>query len=199
MNVKSPVVGILDYGVGNIFSLQQTLLGLGYAVIIGRTERQLQKASTVFLPGVGAFHYAMKNLKKSGMDCFLKKEYASNSRRYIGICLGMQLLFDSSEEGMAKGLGIIPGKIKVIPKNICHIGWSIVDTPFVESVRPAEKAFYFNHTYYAECSSKYIQGSCNLGNKNIPSIIHSREFFGFQFHPEKSQSVGKKLLQEFII
>ena len=60
MNVKSPVVGILDYGVGNIFSLQQTLLGLGYAVIIGRTERQLQKASTVFLPGVGAFHYAMK-------------------------------------------------------------------------------------------------------------------------------------------
>ena len=85
MNQNSPIVGILDYGVGNIFSLQQTLLSLGYAVIIGRSERELKKATTIFLPGVGAFNYAMENLKKSGMNNFLEQEYLSSSRRLIGI------------------------------------------------------------------------------------------------------------------
>ena len=196
---NSPIVGILDYGVGNIFSLQQTLLSLGYAVIIGRSERELKKATTIFLPGVGAFNYAMENLKKSGMNNFLEQEYLSSSRRLIGICLGMQLFFDFSEEGMAEGLGIISGEIKVIPKNICHVGWSIVDTSYVASTKAKEKAFYFNHTYFAKCSSKYIKGGCNLGNTYIPSIINSKEFFGVQFHPEKSQSLGKKLLKELIV
>ena len=199
MKASSPIVGILDYGVGNIFSLQQTLLSLGYIVIIGRSERELKKASTIFLPGVGAFHFAMENLKKSGMNSFLEQEYLSSSRRFIGICLGMQLFFDFSEEGMVEGLGIIPGKIKVIPKNFCHVGWSVVRSPFVASVKAKEKAFYFNHTYYAKCSAKYIEGSCNFGDTHIPSIVKSKEFIGVQFHPEKSQSLGKKLLQELIV
>jgi len=199
MKSSSSIVGILDYGVGNIFSLQQSLTSLGYSVVIGKNERQLKKATTVILPGVGAFQYAIKNLKKSRMDEFLKSEYFSSSRRYIGICLGMQLFFDFSEEGMTKGLGIIPGRVKVLSDNLCHVGWSIVSTNFLKSVKPHEKAFYFNHSYFVKCSKKYINGKCILGLQEIPSIIQSKEFIGVQFHPEKSQSIGKKLLQELII
>ena len=192
-------IGIIDYGMGNIKSLINSLKYISIKSSLISDSNEIKNYDTIILPGVGAFNYVMENLKKSGMNNFIEQEYLSSSRRFIGICLGMQLFFDFSEEGMAEGLGIIPGEIKVIPKNICHVGWSIVDTSYIASTKAKEKAFYFNHTYYAKCSAKYIKGGCNLGKTYIPSIINSKEFFGVQFHPEKSQSLGKKLLEELIV
>ena len=125
MRVALKKVGILDYGVGNIASLKGALEKLGFHVTVGRTELSLSSVETIFLPGVGSFSYAMENLRHLKMDKFLKNRFDAQDMKVIGICLGMQILFEHSEEGNSNGLGLMQGRVKRFSDKECHVGWNI--------------------------------------------------------------------------
>jgi len=189
-------VGILDYGVGNIASLKGALEGLGYKVLIGATETSLSKVTTIFLPGVGSFPFAMDNLRQLGMDKFLRIRFEAQDVEVIGICLGMQLFFEHSEEGDCEGLGLIEGKVKRFAGRECHVGWNIV-RPSENSILSKNSGYYFNHSYYVECSSKVTLASSNYQTE-FPVLVKENRFHGIQFHPEKSQNTGAQLLKTLI-
>lgn len=189
-------VGLLDYGVGNIESLKHVLEKLNCQVTIGQTEESLYGMDTIILPGVGSFTYAMDNLQSSGMDRFIKKLFSKNEVTVIGICLGMQILFETSEEGACDGLGILEGTVHRFRQNECHVGWNVVHTS-QESVVENHSAYYFNHSYYVRCSSELSLASTSHQH-NFPAAVRNQKFYGFQFHPEKSQNAGEHLLKTII-
>lgn len=189
-------VSILDYGVGNIMSLKNSLERMGYHVSVEKSKTGLKNKKVIFLPGVGSFPFAMSNLKKSGMDMFLKECFGSDDVIVIGICLGMQILFDSSEEGHQNGLGIIKGQVKKFRNKECHVGWNIVN-PTKTSLIKQKAGFYFNHSFYVDCSSKFIIANSSY-QKDFAAIVNSRNFYGLQFHPEKSQNAGIHILNQII-
>ena len=148
---------ILDYGVGNIFSLKSSLERIGYKVEVSNSKAQLEHHKIIFLPGVGSFPYAMDNLKKNGLDIFLKEQLGKKDKTIVGICLGMQILFEFSEEGSQKGLEIIPGQVVKFDKDECHVGWNIVEST-QNSILSQRAGFYFNHSYKVDCEDKYVYG-----------------------------------------
>lgn len=189
-------ISILDYGVGNISSLKGSLERMGYKVITINNRKDLANQKVIFLPGVGSFAYAMDNLRKTGIDKDLKSFYQDNSKIVIGICLGMQILFDYSEEGSSNGLGIIPGNVCRFDNKECHVGWNIVE-PKTNSILEERAGYYFNHSYFASCHKKFVIGT-SFYQKEIPVIVNSKNFYGFQFHPEKSQNAGIHILKKII-
>lgn len=195
-NIERKKVCILDYGVGNITSLKSSLERMGYLVSVCNKRKELELEEVIFLPGVGSFPFAMDNLKKLQLDKFLISCFGKSNKKIIGICLGMQIFFDFSEEGNRNGLKIIPGKVKKFKNSECHVGWNIV-TPKNNKSLKQKAGFYFNHSFYVDCSLKYVQGTSKY-QSNFATIVNSQNFYGLQFHPEKSQNAGVHILKNII-
>ena len=199
------MIAIIDYGVGNLFSLLSSLEFIGAKAVITDDADVIGSADKLFLPGVGAFGDAMEKLKKSGLDKTLLAA-ADRGTDIMGICLGMQLLFEKSYEyGEYEGLGLLSGRIMpiadVIPKNfsIPHIGWNSLDikkaSPLYREVGNGEYV-YFVHSYYAADCDDYVTATADYGAPLTASVEHEN-VFGCQFHPEKSGKTGLKILKAF--
>ena len=199
------MTAIIDYGVGNLFSLQSSLAAIGETAIITGDPEKILEANRVILPGVGAFGDAAKKLSDSGLDSVIKK-CVENKTPLLGICLGMQLLFDESYEyGRHRGLGLIPGKVVAmegsIPKNlkIPHIGCNYLkiknETPLLSEIKNGDFV-YFVHSYYVVCDETNIAATTDYGLE-ITATVFKDNVFGCQFHPEKSGDVGLKILRKF--
>ena len=200
------MTAIIDYGVGNLFSLKCSFAAIGEEVLVSSDEYDVKNADRIVLPGVGAFEDAAKKLENSGL-CEVIKEQVSLGKPLLGICLGMQLLFDKSYEyGEHKGLGLIPGVIRpisdVIPKDlkIPHMGWNSLT--FGKEKHPLFKYInendyvYFVHSYYASDCKESVIAETNYGAP-LTAAAASGSVLGCQFHPEKSGDVGLAILKAF--
>jgi imidazole glycerol-phosphate synthase subunit HisH len=198
---------VIDYGAGNLDSIKRSLEECGSSVFLTSDKKEIQKASHIILPGVGVFFQAMNSLQKLNLITTIRTLALEEKIPLLGVCLGMQLLADSGNEGgTTNGLGLIPGIIeKLQPKNIQekipHVGWNQVEfknTSLLVKGLQNEKDFYFVHSYYFKCS--YVENI--IGETpycgNFPSIIGKDNVFGVQFHPEKSQKIGFALLKNFL-
>lgn len=202
--MKKQKIVIIDYGVGNDFSVKNAITFLGYDVVISSDDAIIRKADKIVFPGVGAFEFARHNLKERGLDAVLNELIKIKKKPILGICLGMQMFAEWSEEnGLHEGLNWIPGKVKKIPSTrdhvVPHVGWNEINfeqrNPLFS--RLTEKScFYFDHSYYYHCDKKYISATCDYGME-ITSVIQYENIVGVQFHPEKSQANGLKLLRNF--
>jgi len=198
---------IVDYGMGNLKSVQNAFAKVGYKTIITDDPNQIKRASALVLPGVGAFRDAIKFLKDKKIDKELNKAIEAG-KPFLGICLGMQLLFTFSEEGgLFKGLNILPGGVKKFPVLVkCpHLGWNKIKfihnsnrniNPIFEGVLD-ESYFYFVHSYYCEIDNPKIIYSTTDYGLFFPSSIWRDNLYGVQFHPEKSSEQGLKILKNF--
>lgn len=190
---------VIDYDTGNTRNLKKALDYLNIENELTDDREKILNSEAVILPGVGAFKAAMKELEKRKLVEVLK-QVAKNKTPILGICLGMQLLFDSSQEyGFTNGLGLIHGSVEQIPSGlkIPQMGWNqnkLVQTGVFDEVN--DQYTYFVHSYYANCDVKNIIATVDYGIK-IPSIVQNENIIGMQFHPEKSGSVGLNLLKNF--
>lgn len=199
------MIAIIDYGVGNLFSLSSSLKSLGADVIITGDHAQIQQADKLILPGVGAFGDAMQKLKADGLDTLIKQE-ALSGKPLLGICLGMQLLFEKSYEfGEHDGLGLIPGNVVPmkgrIPEHlkIPHIGWNALQLkgacPIFKYIQDGDFV-YFVHSFFADNCEAYVTAHTEY---SIPltAAVADKTIFGCQFHPEKSGETGLAILRAF--
>jgi len=196
-------IGIINSGICNLFSLENALSHLNISFITSSKIEELEECSKLILPGVGTFDAGMTNLNKLGLDEFIKKR-ASEGTKLLGICLGMQLLFSSSDEGNLPGLSLIEGKVIKFPdtiRKVPHIGWN--DLSFksedIEILSQNHKtdSFYFIHSYYIDCNNSINHCSTIHENFEFKSIVQSKNIYATQFHPEKSQDAGLKILKNF--
>jgi imidazole glycerol-phosphate synthase subunit HisH len=195
------MIVIVDYGMGNLRSVQKAFQKVGYEAEITSSAQRVREASSVVLPGVGAFGEAMANLARAGLVEALRQ--AAASRPFIGICLGQQLLFEESDEmGRHEGLGILPGKVVRFsgPLKVPHMGWNQIrlvrPSPILAGVADGEFA-YFVHSYYVVPSDPGVILARTDYGVSFASIVGHDHLFGLQFHPEKSQAVGLKMLANF--
>ena len=200
------MITIVDYGVGNLFSLKSSFGSLGEDVLVSGDPERIASASKIVLPGVGAFGDAADKLRALGMDRALRAA-ASRGTPLLGICLGMQLLFDRSfEYGEHAGLGLIPGNVRpiadVIPSGlkIPHIGWNALRfhgpaCPLFRDVREGE-CVYFVHSFYAADCDRFVTATAEYG-ADLTAAVRRDNVFGCQFHPEKSGGVGLRILKAF--
>jgi len=197
---------IIDYGISNLTSVANAFSYLGEKTIISNKAQDIKDAEKIILPGVGAFGDGMKNLKELGLIEVLNEEVIKNGKPLLGLCLGMQLLADEGEEGgLIKGLGYIQGKVKKLePKDknlrVPHIGWNDVflkkDCPLLSGLKEYED-FYFVHSYHLVPEEDVTVGTCEYGEKFV-AVVQKNNIFATQFHPEKSQRPGLKILKNFI-
>lgn len=202
-------VGIVDYQMGNLRSVQKAIERLGFTAVVSSEHSSLSKATHLILPGVGAFRDAISELEKRNLVPFLR-EWAHRGRPLLGICLGMQLFFDSSEEGgFYEGLGILPGKVVRFENShsdpslkIPHMGWNQV-----RSTREPDEMlqgisnrpfFYFVHSYYVVPSDSSVEWLVADYGHPFCAAVRSGNIMATQFHPEKSQQDGLRLLSNFI-
>ena len=199
------MVAIIDYDAGNIKSVEKAIEFLGKEVVITRNPEDILSATHVILPGVGAFGDAMEKLHKYGLISVIH-EVVKRNIPFIGICLGLQLLFDKSEETPGvEGLGILKGEIKRIPDQndlkIPHIGWNSLKYPnkgrLYEGI-PEESYVYFVHSYYLDAKDKDSVVAITEYGTEIHASVEKGNVFACQFHPEKSSSVGLKILENFL-
>ncbi len=199
-------VAIVDYGMGNLRSVQKGLERVGVNAEITRDVGRIGKAAGVVLPGVGAFGACMDNLRRYDLEGVVR-DAVDSGRPFLGICVGMQLLFEESEEyGPVQGLGILRGRCRRFPRTndpayrVPHMGWNQLDlvepSPLFDGL--AEGAFvYFVHSYYAESDDpSVIAATTTYGPRFVASVVRDN-LFGCQFHPEKSQDVGLRILKNF--
>src|SRR3989338_10089908 len=180
-------IAIIDYNGGNRASMKNTLLRLGFSVVVTSDPKVILAADKVIFPGQGRAGPAMKGLREAGLDETIRKI----TTPFLGVCLGMQLLFDSSEEDGTECLGIIKGRVKKFCEpntKIPQIGWNTVTSVRYDSLfRNVPDTFYsyFVNSYYAETASRYVIGKSVYGDTVLPSIVKKDNFYGAQFHPEK--------------
>jgi imidazole glycerol-phosphate synthase subunit HisH len=202
---KNPSIVIIDYGVGNTFSVVNAIKYLGYKKIkVSDHERDIREAEAIILPGVGAFDEAARNLKSRMLHLILGEEVLVKKKPILGICVGMQLMSEGSEEnGWHEGLNWIPGKvIKLeLPASflVPQVGWNNVifskqDPLFTRT--PEQPNFYFDHSYHFETTPDNRIAWCDYGIE-VTSAVQKENIFGVQFHPEKSQTNGLKLFRGF--
>lgn len=196
------MIAIIDYGAGNIFSVKNALDYLKLESILTSDKKEIENADAIILPGVGAFPSAMKMLDKSGLTDTLKAE--AEKKPFLGICLGMQMLFSKSYEfEECDGLGFIEGKVDKINAPdliIPHMGWNkleiLNECPLLEGL-PEDSYVYFVHSYQAYCDDKNISAYCEYGGK-VPALVYNgKNVYGAQFHPEKSGETGLQILRNF--
>ena len=196
---------IIDYGMGNLRSVQKAFEKVGYSATITRDHALIKEASHIILPGVGAFGDAMKNLNSLGLSDLLHVEILEHKKLFLGICLGMQLIAEKSYEfGEHQGLGWIENA-KVIrfeesALKIPHVGWNEMNfhnPSILFKEIPDHSNFYFVHSYYFEAPSTYAIGQCDYGHSFVCAIQKSN-IFATQFHPEKSAAAGLRLYQNFV-
>ena len=199
------MVAIIDYGVGNLFSLQSSFAAIGQEAVVTADPAVIRGADKVLLPGVGAFRDAADKLRKSGMDAVVKDE-AARGKPLLGVCLGMQMLFDKSYEyGEHEGLGLIHGSVRpiadVIPQDlkIPHIGWNALhftrQTPLFGRIHDGD-CVYFVHSYYAADCADSVVATTEYGAE-LTAAVARGNVYGCQFHPEKSGGVGLAILKAF--
>jgi len=202
------MIVIIDFGMGNLRSVEIKIKKFCKNVVISSDKSVISDAEKIILPGVGAFKKGMENIKNNDFEKILNKKIIKEKTSILGICLGMQLLSESSEEGNIKGLSWIKGKTKKFSfqkeKNfkIPHVGWNSVDIKKSNNILfkgvPKETYFYFTHSYHLVCKNKEdILSTTNYGYDFISSI-HRENIYGTQFHPEKSHRIGMKIIQNFV-
>lgn len=199
------MTAIIDYDAGNIKSVEKALLYLGEEAVITRDREVIRTAERVILPGVGAFGSAMEKLRGYGLEEVIREVIAEGTP-FLGICLGLQLLFESSEESEGvKGLGILPGQILRLPEEkgvkIPHIGWNSLKFPnkgrLFEKITE-ESYVYFVHSYYLKAGEEGIVTATSEYGALIHASVEKGNVFACQFHPEKSSQVGLTILKNFI-
>ena len=199
------MIAIIDYGVGNLFSLKSSFSAIGQEVVVTNSPDEIRKAEKIILPGVGAFSDAAKKLKDTGLGAVVVEE-AKKGKKIMGICLGMQMLFEKSfEYGEHEGLGLIPGEIRaieeVIPKDykIPHIGWNSLtfkkDSEILKYIKDGDFV-YFVHSFYAADCDEYVTSTSDYGYP-LTASVQNKNVYGCQFHPEKSGEVGLNILRAF--
>jgi len=198
------VIGIVDYGMGNLFSVSKALERLGADYFISADKTKLLQADALILPGVGSFRDAMERLPADTI-----KEFAAAGKPLLGICLGMQLLFEESEEnGPAKGLGLLPGRVRRFTGRtqhgesykVPHMGWNrlkfVKESPLLKNL--TEDYVYFVHSYYVDAENSDVLLAKTDYHKQISAIVCMNNILGMQFHPEKSSRLGMALLNNFL-
>lgn len=199
------MIALIDYGVGNLFSLKSSFSAVGYEATVTSDPEVIKKADKLILPGVGAFSDAAKKLRDSGLDKVIVDE-AKNGKPLLGICLGMQMLFEKScEYGEHDGLALIAGSVMpiadIIPRDykIPHIGWNALifrkKTPIFKYINEGDHV-YFVHSYHAEKCDEATTAVTEYG-AYLTASVQSGNVYGCQFHPEKSGEVGLKILKAF--
>jgi len=196
------IVGLVDYGVGNHASVVHLLKSMGYRCIVSSDPDELVESDLLLLPGVGSFPAAMESLNHFGLVEFIKDQFVLN-KPIVGICLGMQLLADSSHEiSFTKGLGLIPGSVESLNNSLWHIGWNDIqiikkDAIFSDS---NQQAMYFSHSYVFKTKPEYniAEASLDLHLEPFTVAVRYNNVIGLQFHPEKSQFAGKFFLRRVI-
>ena len=203
MSVEKTVC-IVDLGIQNILSVENAFRTIGADVQIITTPDQIEQAQFLVLPGVGAYSAAMEKMRNAGHDLAIRRHALDKKKPLLGLCLGMQLLADSSEEfGTSKGLGLIRGKVVRLADQppqfrVPNIGWrDVKNTGNSRLLGKLQKplAFYHVHSFHFECDDPLdVAGTSMFGQRDITSIVHKANIFGAQFHPEKSQDAGLDLL-----
>ncbi|MER1993629.1 MAG: imidazole glycerol phosphate synthase subunit HisH [Eubacteriales bacterium] len=199
------MVAIIDYGVGNLFSLKSSFAAIGQEAVVTADAEELKQADRLILPGVGAFRDAAEKLHRSGMDTALKDE-VSRGKPLLGICLGMQMLFERSYEyGEYEGLGLLKGEIRPIAERIPaglkipQMGWNSLrilrESPLLKYTREGEYV-YFVHSYSAVNCDESLLAVTNYGT-GLTACVGKENIYGCQFHPEKSSEVGLRILKAF--
>jgi len=191
-------VAVVDYGVGNLHSIKKAMELFGARVEVTREPKALEESDAMVLPGVGAFSSALSEMPR---ETVVKEILAGKPT--LGICLGMQLLFEQSEEGSGPGLGLLRGRIEKLPAGVKvpHIGWNTVEIrrnhPIVDGI-PSGAYMYFVHSYHAVTEDDEIVVATSEYGVRFPSVVVSKNVIGTQFHPEKSGQHGLRLLENFI-
>ncbi len=192
-------VGIIDYGAGNLSSVQRAFHALGHRARVTAEADVLDSADLLVLPGVGAFPHAMERLAAAGLDRYVT-EAARGGRPLLGICLGMQLLVEESEEQrLTAGLGLVPGRVAALPGGGWHIGWNRLEVVGADPMfRPSDReSVYFNHSFAVDVPLPYRAAVARAGVELVAAIRRDR-IVGLQFHPEKSQAAGRALLARIV-
>ena len=200
------MIAIIDYDAGNIKSVEKAVLKLGYDCVITRDKEVLKKAEKLILPGVGAFGDAMERLNEYGLKDVIKELVVDEGKPLLGICLGLQLLFESSEESPGvEGLGLLKGKIVRLPegddRKIPHMGWNSLEFPKKNLLfkRVVKGSYvYFVHSYYLKAEDEKIVAATTEYGATIHAAVEWGNIYATQFHPEKSSSVGLRILRNFL-
>jgi glutamine amidotransferase len=206
------VIAVIDYGMGNLRSVQKALEFVGAKVFVTHDSDLILNADSVVLPGVGSFKDCMSNLKELNLIDPIRK-FIDGGKPFLGICLGLQVLFEESEEyGPVAGLGILPGKVVKFSRNISktkngqlikvpHMGWNKIEVkkkePLFENIDVIAPYFYFVHSYYVVPKDKNMVATVTNYGIEFVSGIQYKNIYAFQFHPEKSQTMGLALLERF--
>jgi glutamine amidotransferase len=211
---RKPEVGVLDYGMGNLRSVAKALEAAGAAVTVTDSRAVLSKSDFLVLPGQGAFGTALDVLRRKNLTDFVKNWLVAD-RPYLGICLGLQLLFEGSEEAPGKkGLGILKGRVRKFPsgsvgRKVPHMGWNQIvqgpgarepgqrACPLLEGI-PEKSFVYFVHSYYADPTDRSVSVLETQYAVRFTSMVWRENLYATQFHPEKSQAIGLTLLENFI-
>lgn len=196
------MIAIIDYNVGNLHNLKNAMDYLGVPCAIVTSAEEIAAADRILLPGVGAFHPAMEHLRKAGLEKVVRDRVRAGVP-FLGVCVGMQLLFDEGEEdGLHPGLGFIPGRVVRFSGKlkVPQIGWNQValqrTDPLLEGI-PDGSYFYFVHSYYARLARKQDALGITDYGEPFPAVVRHGNVWGAQFHPEKSQDAGLRLLKNF--
>ena len=198
-------IGLIDYGMGNIHSVKKAIEDLDEDVLLITSKLQISSCKALIIPGQGAFDPAIENLNRTGLIDEIKN-WINSGKSFMGICLGLQILFEESEEGNKRGIGIIKGKIKKIPtiknQRIPHIGWcKLIPSKdskllFKEEIN---KWVYFDHSYFASPNNEnFVTASVEYGPIHLTAIIEKENLIACQFHPEKSGNIGQSLLHRWL-
>ncbi len=196
------MIGIIDYGLGNIKAFANLYKRLNIPHLVVDAPGKLEKASKIILPGVGTFDYAINLLNRSGMRDMLEEMVKGKSVPVLGVCVGMQIMAESSEEGKSEGLGWIPGAVLRFPEHVKplpHMGWNQIeiqhDDPIFVGLDPKAR-FYFLHSFYFECDEPFCLAVTDYRMRFV-CVARHRNVYGIQFHPEKSHAAGISILKNF--
>ena len=199
-------IGLVDYGMGNIHSVKEAIENLNEEVLLINHKVQINHCKALVIPGQGAFDPAVENLTKTGLIDAIK-DWISQGNSFLGICLGLQLLFDESEEGTKKGLSIISGNVNKIPRilnqRIPHIGWcNLIPTKesnLIDVDSRNANWVYFDHSYYVNpLDRKLVSANVEYGSVELAAIIEHENLVACQFHPEKSGKSGQLILRKWL-
>jgi len=196
------LITIVDYGRGNLRSVEKAFEYLGHQVKVSSDPGAVAEADALVLPGVGAFDDAIISLKEKGLDEAIR-DFIRQDRPYLGICLGYQLLFESSEEGKERGLDILPGRVRRLPGKglkVPHMGWNSIEiaaeSPLLQGIRNGSYC-YFVHSYFVEPEDDSLVLTWTEYGVRFASGVHRGKLAAFQFHPEKSSRTGLAILANF--
>jgi imidazole glycerol-phosphate synthase subunit HisH len=201
------MIGIIDYGMGNLYSVSKALERLNFEYILSSDQEELRKMKGLILPGVGSFKDAMSILNETGLSRFIQ-EQVKEGKPLLGICLGMQLLFEESEEnGLTTGLHLLEGRVKRfrgvdengVSYKVPHMGWNRLqfhkESPLLDGLE--EGYVYFVHSYHVDTNDTEVVLASSLYDVEVPAVVGRKNVFGTQFHPEKSSELGVSILNNF--